>query len=199
MVEARTVAQSLQQAAFHAILKGDRPLLSDLTKTTATPLNMVDALIGRAVMVDASDRVVAACGLSLVPARQHRLTLRGRQFWTWCAFDAIGIPAGLGEDAVAETTCQQCGTAVRVEFRRGELVDASHAEARIWDAQRMEGRGAAGPPHCSRMNLFCSAEHMADWQAAHAAEQGRIRTLAEIRELGVAEWGRLMHEQCCDQ
>ena len=49
------------------------------------------------------------------------------------------------------------------------------------------------------MNLFCSAEHMADRQAAHAAEQGRIRTLAELRELGIAEWGPLMHEQCCGQ
>ncbi|HEY3059929.1 MAG TPA: organomercurial lyase [Chloroflexota bacterium] len=42
---------------------------------------------------------MAAHGFSLVPARQHRLAMRGRQFWTWCAIDAVGIPAGLGEDA----------------------------------------------------------------------------------------------------
>jgi hypothetical protein len=160
-------------------------------RATATSPNAVCALIGRSMMLDASGRFVGAAGLSLVSARQHRLTLRGRQFWTWCAFDAIGIPAGLGEDALAETTCLQCGTPVRIEFEASETVRTSTAQARFWDAQRMEGRGTAGPPHCALMNLFCSPAHLDDWRAEHPNEQGRIRNLLEVCELGRSEWGAL--------
>jgi alkylmercury lyase len=199
MVETKTDASALVSAAFQAILAGDAPPIKDLANTMAISSNDLDRLVGRSLMLDAEGHVVAAAGLSLVPARQHRLTLRGRQFWTWCAFDAIGIPAGLGENAIAETTCQQCGTAVQVEFRQGQIVRASHADARIWDAQRMEGKGTAGPPHCALMNLFCSAEHLADWRTAHPGEQGRIRTLAEVSELGRAEWGALSRRSCRDQ
>lgn len=198
MADTKTDATALVSAAFQAILAGDTPSISDLASTTAISSSDLNRLIGRSLMLDADGRVVAAAGLSLVPARQHRLSLRGRQFWTWCAFDAIGIPAGLGEDAVAETTCQQCGTAVQVEFREGRLVRASHADARIWDAERMEGCGTAGPPHCALMNLFCSAEHLADWAAAHPGERGQIRTLAEVCELGRAEWGALSRGTCRD-
>lgn len=198
MVDTKTDATALISAAFQAILAGDVPPISDLASTNAISSNDLDGLIGRSLMLDAAGRVVGAAGLSLVPARQHRLSQRGRQFWTWCAFDAIGIPAGLGEDAIAETTCQQCGTAVKVEFREGRLVRTSHDDARIWDAQRMEGKGTAGPPHCALMNLFCAAEHLADWRAAHPGEQGKIRTLAEVSELGRTEWGALSQGGCCN-
>ena len=192
-------ATHLCRAAFNAILNGELPAVFELAKSTGASSDDVELLIGRALIIDESGRVVAAHGLSAVPARQHRLTLRGRPFWTWCAIDALGIPAGLGEDAVAETTCQLCGTAVRVEFKAGKVVAASHPEARVWDAQRLEGRGAAGPPHCALMNLFCSAEHLAEWRAAHPVEQGQARNLDEVGELGRAEWGD-PHEGCkCEE
>src|SRR5207244_10250392 len=104
------------------ILNGELPTVSELAKSTGASSPDVELLVGRALVIDESGRVVAAHGLSAVPARQHRLTLRGRAFWTWCAIDALGIPAGLGEDAVAATTCQLCATGVRVEFKVGRVV-----------------------------------------------------------------------------
>ena len=183
------------RAAFNAILNGELATVSELAKSTGASSHDVELLVGRALIIDESGRIVAAHGLSAVPARQHRLTLRGRPFWTWCAIDALGIPAGLGEDAVAETTCQLCATRVRVEFKVGKAVAASHPEARVWDAQRLEGHGTTGPPHCALMNLFCSAEHLAEWRAAHPGEQGRERDLDGVGELGRAEWGEL-HRGC---
>jgi len=188
-------ATEVCRAAFNAILDGELPVLSELAKLASASSQDFEQLVGRALIIDESGRVVAAHGLSAVPARQHRLTLRGRNFWTWCAIDALGIPAGLGEDAVAETTCQLCGTAVRVEFKAGKVMAASHPAARVWDAERLEGRGTAGPPHCALMNLFCSSEHLAEWRAAHPGEQGRERDLDEVGELGRAEWG-VSHTGC---
>ena len=202
-VVADSPGAALARAAFTAILDGQTPLLSDLTHETEASSEEVDALIGRGLMVDDAGRVVAAHGLSLVPARQHRLTMRDRQFWTWCAIDVIGIPAGLGADAVAETTCHLCGTPVHIEFLAGELVHSSHPGARVWDAQRLPGRGSAGPPHCALMNLFCSAEHLEDWRAAHTDASGHVRSLVEVAEIGRAEWGALIDghdcgpDECC--
>src|SRR5258707_140829 len=179
-------ATELCRVAFNSILNGELAGVSELAASTGASSQDVEQLVGRALIVDDNGRVVAAHGLSAVPARQHRLTLRGRPFWTWCAIDALGIPAGLGEDAVAETTCELCATAVRVEFKAGKVMAASHPAARVWDAQRLEGRGTAGPPHCALMNLFCSAEHLAEWRAAHPGEQGRERDLDGVGELGRA-------------
>ena len=202
-VVAETPGAALSRAAFTAILDGRMPLLSDLTRATAASSEDIEALIGRGLMVDDGRRVVAAHGLSLVPARQHRLTMGDRQFWTWCAIDVIGIPAGRATDAVAETTCHLCGTPVRVDLHAGEIAHSSHLAARIWDAQRLPGRGSAGPPHCALMNLFCSAEHLEDWLAAHPGESGRVRTLGEVAEIGRAEWGAVVdgrdcgRDECC--
>jgi hypothetical protein len=188
---------ALSRAAFTAILDGQMPLLSDLTRAAAASTADVDALTGRRLVVDDLGRVVAAHGLSLVPARQHRLMMADRQFWTWCAIDAIGIPAGLAADAVAATTCHLCSTPVHVEFHAGAIAHSSHAAARVWDAQRLPGRGTAGPPHCALMNLFCSAEHLEEWLATHPGESGRARTLAEVAEIGRAEWGAAMDGRDC--
>ena len=88
-------ATQLCRAAFDAILNGEQPAVSELAKSTGVSSQGVELLVGRALTIDESGRVVAAHGLSAVPARQHRLTLRGRPFWTWCAIDALGMPAGL--------------------------------------------------------------------------------------------------------
>jgi hypothetical protein len=192
-----TPGAALSRAAFMAILDGQTLLLSDLTRETGASSEEVDGLIGRGLIVDDTGRVVAAHGLSLVPARQHRLTIGDRQFWTWCAIDVIGIPAGLVVDAIAETTCHLCGTPVRVEFAAGKIVHPSHPAARVWNAQRLPGRGTAGPPHCALMNLFCSAEHLDNWLSTRPDEAGRACSLPEAAEIGRAEWGALKDGRDC--
>jgi hypothetical protein len=87
-------ATHLCRAAFNAILNGELAVVSELAKSTGASSKYVELLVGRALIIDEIGRVVAAHGLSAVPARQHRLTLRGRPFWTWRAIDALGVPAG---------------------------------------------------------------------------------------------------------
>jgi Alkylmercury lyase len=41
--------------------------------------------------------IVGVAGLSVVASR-HQLWIVGRQFWTWCACDALGILAALKSD-----------------------------------------------------------------------------------------------------
>src|SRR5215216_332155 len=174
------VTTALTRAAFSAVLEGRAASRGALMQATGAKPEDFDRLVGRALIVDADERVVAAHGLSLVPARQHRLFMRGRQFWTWCAIDAVGIPAGLEEDARVETTCVRCGAEVRLELHGPAVIAISHPDARLWEAARIQGRGEAGPPHCALMNLFCSSDHLRAWHDANPHENGTERDLNEI-------------------
>ena len=57
----------LARAAFTAILEGQTPVLSELTRATAAS-SEVGGLVGRGLMLDDTGHVVGAHGLSLVPA-----------------------------------------------------------------------------------------------------------------------------------
>ena len=183
--------RALRRAAFAAVLDGRREPLAALAAAAGASDAEADDLVARGLAVlDEERRVVAAGGLSLVPARQHRLAVRGRRFWTWCAIDAVGIPAALGEDAVVETTCHHCGVPVRVVHRAGAVAEASHPAARLWNAEHAPGRSMAGGT-CGLMNLFCSPEHLRAWLDGHPDARGDAVDLAGAAELGRAWWGPL--------
>jgi hypothetical protein len=76
---------------------------------------LLDGLTERGLVVvePNSGRVVGSRGLSWVPT-DHRLRIRGHTLYTWCAEDAVGIPAGLGEDASIASHCHLCGAPVNV-------------------------------------------------------------------------------------
>jgi hypothetical protein len=68
-----TSAARVTRAAFEAILDGRRLSRDDLLQLTGASAAELDRLVGRALVLDADDRIVAAHGLSLVSARQHRV------------------------------------------------------------------------------------------------------------------------------
>src|SRR5205823_2343561 len=87
---------ALRRASFRAVLGGAARALDDLAREAGASAEEAAELARRdLVLLDGAGRVVGAAGLSLEPIRQHRLRMRGRAFWTWCAIDAVGIPAAL--------------------------------------------------------------------------------------------------------
>jgi alkylmercury lyase len=65
------------------------------------------------VHFDHQGRVVAFAGLSLTPT-EHRFEVAGRMLYTWCAWDALFLPALLGQEARVESTCPVTGSDVRL-------------------------------------------------------------------------------------
>lgn len=74
------------------------------------------------------EAVTGVAGLS-VAAAPHRLLLEGVPLHTWCALDAIGIPAALRADAVVESRLADDGAPLRITLARGEL---QAAPAKVW-------------------------------------------------------------------
>ena len=53
----------------------------------------------------------------------HRVEAGGRTWYANCAWDALGVPHSLHEDAARiESRCPDCGERLELELRAGELV-----------------------------------------------------------------------------
>ena len=50
-----------------------------------------------------------------------RVSAGGKTYWGICIWDALGIPAVLGKDAVIEAPCGDCGQSMRLEVRGSKL------------------------------------------------------------------------------
>ena len=115
--------------------------------------------------------VVAPHGLTLLPTR-HALTIGEAELHTWCALDAIGIPAAASEDARVATTCGWCEQPLTIAVAAGTPIDDGR-DAVLW------------LPTGPRDNLHSSsAPHLERWHAQAGQPAGRVLTLAETAELG---------------
>jgi hypothetical protein len=171
-------------AGFHALWRGRTPTLAELDPTeSAASRAAADHLRAQGrIEVSADGRVVAIHGLARRPTR-HRIEHDGGVVHTWCALDAVGIPAALAIDARAVTECPTCARALSVTLIGGEPRPLSGVL--LWYP---EGRwGHLVDDFCSGANLFCSADHLQRWRADHSGA-GRNMTIDEVAEVGRTAW-----------
>lgn len=143
-----TAEKAVRSAAFDAILER-APASVDLLsqRTGLEPSAIADAISHLAALgllvCDGTGSVVGSWGLTLAPTG-HRLHISGHDFYTWCAADAVGIPAALGIDAAASSSCFQCGREVAIEIEKGEIARVSPQDVRLWLAEPEVGRSIVG-------------------------------------------------------
>ena len=182
----------VRRAAFRSIRRGRAPDAWELAKATGLGVASVKTAVGSLVargqaVQDAAGRVVGSAGLSLVSAR-HRLRLGEHELHTWCAVDAIGIPAALGADAVASTACRACGRPIQLRFQHGHAPD--DPELRVW-LPRQDCCSSVVDELCPDMNLFCNQEHLEQWRQRQGDPPGRVLSLQQTEQLGRTWWGEL--------
>jgi len=51
-----------------------------------------------------------------------RVVAAGKRYWGICVWDALGIAAAVGSDAVVSAPCGDCGAGMTLEVRDGHLV-----------------------------------------------------------------------------
>lgn len=131
--------------------------------------------------LDAEGIIIGIHGLT---TRQtpHSIRHHDRVLHTWCALDAIGIPAALALDATAETQCPTCGNPLAVRLSSGT---AHASQLRLWFP-------TANGQHliddfCSEANLFCSDDHLRQWHDQHDTD-GRMLPIVEAVAIGHECW-----------
>lgn len=146
----------------------------------------LDILVKRGMAIIDDDHIVAIDGLSIQPTK-HRMRLGGDPLFTWCAADAVGIPAALGEDAEVVTQCPFCSAGILIQIRGGE--PQADTDFVLW-------LPTASCSHvvtqfCPDVNFFCDRAHLDAWRVQTGEPEGETFSVLETAELGRRWWGYL--------
>jgi alkylmercury lyase len=181
-------SDTIARQAFRSLLEGGSPLtVSALARRAQTDEGLVTETFeklrraGRAE-IDDDGRLVGVFGLTLRPT-QHHLKLGDRQFFVWCAFDSVGIPAALGQSASVTSECAHCGKRISLDIMNGEPPDLPLVVS--WSTASCE---SIREEFCPTINFYCDVEHY----RASPAGLGRpdsFLTLSAAAELGKQNWG----------
>jgi len=192
MMEVGDLDRLVEAAAFRELLRTRSPVA---TGTLAAVVGVDEAAVRRTVGTVAAaghvrlsedGDVVGAAGLSVVPSR-HLLTIEGLQFWTWCAWDAVGILAALGASGLVQSRDPRSGRPVEVAFRGGR---PGATPAVIFMAE-LETFTSAHDEWCPLVNLFESETSAQEWGAA-TGTAGSVLTVAEAASRGAMRWAPLV-------
>jgi hypothetical protein len=183
------VAETVRRIAiggFHALWEGRSPTLSELGGGDGAALDEAVAhLQARGRLELTSDgRLLAVHGLCRRTTR-HRIEHLGGSVNTWCALDAIGIPAALGIDARAVTTCPTCERELVVTLVGGRPEPL--AGAALWYPETAESWEHLVDQFCSGANLFCSLADLRE-RVGSGAAAGAVLTVQEVAEIGREGW-----------
>lgn len=177
-LEITAAEHDLAVRGFVALWHGQQPRAADLDADPAT----VDALRRRGlIVVDSNGRITGIHGLAATPTAHHIIHPHG-SVDTWCAFDAVGIPAAIGLDAHVRTTCPTCRRDLDVTFTDGH--PTAETDLRLW-LPTMECDNVLSAV-CAHANLYCSPQHLTTTVAD--ATVGAVLTVPAAAELGRATW-----------
>ncbi len=143
----------------------------------------------------------------------HELTLeqkpgQERRYWTWCAWDAVGILAALDASGRIRSTSPSSGRPIQLAFHHGgpqradpDLVvffadtDCCAPATNTRDSGCC-GSGSVIDQWCPLVNFFEHADAAQAWAASHGV-RGTTVPLAEAASQGKAAWRRWVgdHDQ----
>ncbi len=180
----------IRQVAFRLLLAQSEPIdLGQLATATGINSERLSALLedldhaGR-IRRDESGRVIGSAGLSVMPDR-HEIELDGRKFWTWCAYDILGIFGALRASGRALSP-SPTGRPIEVMFDKGRPVDNRAVLFRP-DDELLSCCENVYEEWCPNSNLFADAEQAHRW-GDQRGMRGRIMDLDEASDLGTTDW-----------
>ena len=145
------------------------------------------------VRYDSDGRIIGSWGLDLFPTR-HQLRVAERDLFAWCAWDALSLPALIGEEAEVASLCPATGDDIRLSMAPEGVLDAEPEDARL--ALGVPAAGASSPDarkaFCRDVRFLADGQAAAEWQREHPGV--RILSLEEGHRLGRTVWRALLDE-----
>jgi hypothetical protein len=134
---------------------------------------------------DEAGRVIGSAGLSVVTDR-HEIEFEGRRFWTWCAYDILGIFGALRATGTAASRSPATARPITIQFRDGRPETPGVVLFRPSDSLAASCTSVY-EEWCPNSNFFEDAASARAWSASHKLE-GRVLSLEESSDLATAEW-----------
>jgi Alkylmercury lyase len=186
------LAQQTRAAAFRLLLESGQAVspeqiaadLNAAPSAVVAELRRLDA-DGR-IRLGAEAHVLGSAGLSVTPAA-HELWLGSRRFWTWCAYDVVGIVGTLGTDAVSLSSSPATGAQIRLQFAAGR--PPATPVVVFFPADRRSFPSI--DDWCANANFFENREVALSWSVQRKLH-GEVIELDEARRRGLAHWGPLL-------
>ena len=195
-----TAADQIRNAAFRSLLSTASPVAaSDLAAATGISSKEVADVLeeldkaGR-IRRDAGGRVIGSAGLNVTPDR-HEIELDGRRFWTWCAYDILGIFGALHASGRA-TSPSPDGSTIEVRFEGGRPVSNAAVVFRP-DEDLIECCANVYEEWCPNSNLFESEAAALRWSRARGLA-GHVLALGEASDVAAASWRPLVRGDYTD-
>jgi alkylmercury lyase len=183
--------------AFRQLLASGSPvevdsLASSAACSFAELVAVLDELdVAGRIRRDDTGRVVGSSGLSVIPDR-HRIELDGRKFWTWCAYDILGIFGAYRASGTAFSPSPATGETIQVRFRDGRPKVGGVVLFRPSDSYAACCTNLY-EEWCPNSNLFENRNSAESWSTSRGLE-GRILGLEEASVLATDEWLPLFAE-----
>jgi hypothetical protein len=76
---------------------------------------------GRVLILAPNDGTIWAANPFCAVPSGFRVEAGGKRYWGICIWDALGVPAALGADALISAPCGDCGEPLTLELRDGAL------------------------------------------------------------------------------
>jgi alkylmercury lyase len=197
---------ALLAKAFYLLLDDRRPVsAARLAEALATDPDQVDhalALLDRQGRLRRSPAgaVIGSHGLSLTPT-PHELILEHhtegeRRYWTWCAWDAVGILAALDASGRIRSTSPSSGAPIQLDFRHGKPRGPEPGLVVFFadDDPECCGSGSVIDDWCPLVNFFEHADAAQAWASGHGV-RGTAVPLSEATARGKAAWRRWIADQ----
>ena len=186
---------SVRTYAFRLLLEYGRPVAAnELAGFTGLDHDQIERAVDQ---LDQEGRIrrnragllVGACGISVVPDR-HQIEIEDRKFWTWCAYDILGIFGALQASGRGLSHSPSTGGPIEVLFRNGRPEPTSVVLFRPDDSFAASCTNIY-EEWCPHSNLFEDETAAQQWRAMRHSE-GLVLTLARASELATKEWASLV-------
>jgi alkylmercury lyase len=200
---ATTLKEQIRKFAFRHLLRSQHPVsvvtLADQLGQSAKRIEAQVRELDRQGLVRLNQRgdVIGSVGLSVEPSR-HELFIGDRKFWTWCAYDSVGILAALGASGRVLSKSPLTGIPITLAFRDGSP-EKSDAVLFLPDSIGSASGSIPSPAPgvsvfddwCPVANLFENREASHAWLERHHVP-GETLSLTEAAARGAANWQRIV-------
>ena len=177
---------AVRRAGFALLVDGRCPTLAELAEAAGVSQEEAGAVVAALV---AAGRATAAAdgrldGIAGLTTRQtrHAIEWSGGRLQTWCAFDAVAIPAAFGWTATAVTTCGWCGADLRVRLENGVPLGQAWGWLPPGDCEHVLR------DFCAAADLYCDRAHLDAWRASAGDPPGEPNPVADLADLGRTTW-----------
>jgi len=154
---------------YRALAAGRTVTRASIAEAMGTTEAEIDCLLAHvpasAIDVTVEGEITGFVGLSIVSA-SHEFIVGSRTLYTWCAFDALFLPALIGQDAVLKTRCPETGERIEIELSP-TLIGATKPAAPVMSLAETDTASCCDDlraAFCSHVNMFADQGAFERWK-----------------------------------